>query len=61
MVCQYSRQTIVRLFPIRLEIPAGMPEKFPVQEQVDDEQCGKGKARIIMHRDPLAAGDAKIQ
>ena len=37
-----------------------MPEKFPVQEQVEDEQGGEHEARVIMHRHPLVAGNTKI-
>ena len=37
-----------------------MPEKFPVQEHVDDEQGSKSQAPVIMHRDPLVPGKTKI-
>ena len=34
-----------------------MPEKFPVQEQVDDEQGYEGKTRNIMEEDPVIPGN----
>ena len=37
-----------------------MPEKFPVQEQVDDEKRYEHKTGVIVQRYPLVAGDAKI-
>lgn len=37
-----------------------MPEKFPVQEHVDDEQGGEHEARVIVHRYPLVACNTKI-
>jgi hypothetical protein len=37
-----------------------VPEKSPVQEQVDDKEHGKCKARVIMKGQPLATADAKI-
>jgi len=33
-----------------------MPEKLPVQEQVEDEQDGKGKTCNIMIQDPVMPG-----
>jgi len=38
-----------------------MPEKFPVQEQVDDEQRYENKTCVVMQRNPLIAGDAKVR
>jgi hypothetical protein len=40
--------------------PADIFKKIPVQEKVEDEQCGEGKTRVIVHRDPRVAGDTKI-
>ena len=37
-----------------------MPEKFPVQEQVNDEQGSEHEARVVVHRDPLVAENTKI-
>jgi hypothetical protein len=34
-----------------------IPEKFQVQEQVEDEQGGEQQARVIVHGYPLVAGD----
>ena len=37
-----------------------MPEKFPVQEQVEDEQGSEQQARGIVHGYPLVAGDTQV-
>ena len=37
-----------------------MPEKFPVQEQVNDEQGSEHEARVVVHRDPLVAENTQI-
>jgi hypothetical protein len=37
-----------------------MPEKLPVQEQVDDEQCCEYETCVIVHRDPLVTGNTQI-
>ena len=37
-----------------------IPEKFPVQEQVEDEQGGEKQARGIVHGYPLVAGDTQV-
>jgi len=38
-----------------------MAEKFPVQEQVNNEKGGKYQAGIVMHADPLVSWNAKIR
>ena len=37
-----------------------MPEKLPVQEQVDDEQRCEYETCVIVHRDPLVTGNTQI-
>ena len=37
-----------------------MPEKLPVQEQVEDKKGRKHEARVVVHRDPLVAGNPQI-
>jgi hypothetical protein len=38
-----------------------MAEKFPVQEQVDDQKGSKYQARVIMHGRPLVFGYPKVR
>ena len=48
------------LFSFRVQSLVDMAEKFPVQEQVDDQEGSKYQARIIMHGDPLVFGYPKV-
>jgi len=38
--------------------PVDMPEKFPVKQQVDNEQYGECKTRNVMVQDPVMPGYA---
>lgn len=42
------------------KVPDNVPEKLPVQEQVDDTQGGEHEARVVVHRNPLVAGNTGI-
>jgi hypothetical protein len=54
------RYTGIRFFCTRLKTLSDIPEIHPVQEQVDDEQCGECKAPVIVHVQPLVPGKPKI-
>jgi hypothetical protein len=49
---------LARLFSGRVQALADMPEKFPVQEQVEDEQGSEDQTCIVMHRDPRVPGNS---
>jgi hypothetical protein len=61
MIRVRSRITGSRFFWSRLETLPDIPEIHPVEEQVDDEQGGEYQAPVIVHGDPLVAGDAEIR
>ena len=53
-----SFRTFTFLFHTWFQVPADMPEKIPVEEQVDNEQDGERKSGDIMVQDPVMTGDS---
>jgi hypothetical protein len=54
-------RSLALLFSFRVQSLVDMAEKFPVQEQVDNEQGGKYQTGVIMHGHPLVFGYPKVR